>query len=155
MTHPLTEVREALAQMKKPEPCFERVDDYDGGYKIGFNDAIDEALATLDRFIAGKDMPRATYVQLTDKGLIRRWQDKPFDDGVLYVRADGQGWQDISSAPKGGRNFLVYTPDISSTFQVYRKQMDETFYCWRNGDNLQKRLAVKFTHWMPLPDVPK
>lgn len=45
-------VREALAQMKKPEPCFERVDDYDGGYKIGFNDAIEETLAALDRIEA-------------------------------------------------------------------------------------------------------
>jgi hypothetical protein len=55
VTHPLTEVREALEQMKMPEPCFERVDDYDGGYKIGFNEAIDQALATLDRVIEGKE----------------------------------------------------------------------------------------------------
>jgi len=34
------------------------------------------------------EKPSATYVQVTDKGLIRKWQDEPFAEGIKYVQAD-------------------------------------------------------------------
>jgi L-rhamnose mutarotase len=44
---------------------------------------------TLEAALLQKsERPKATYVQMTDNGLIRKWSDTPFSTGVRYVQAD-------------------------------------------------------------------
>lgn len=144
MTHPLTEVREALAFYANKKTTTQEI------YMEGGKAAI-KALATLDSFIAGQDMPRVTYVQLTDKGLIRKWQDKPFEDGVLYVRADGQGWKPIETAPE---EIVLVTSQTNEIFYAFKDYKG----VWRAPDPCGGGTYILFdkpTHWLPLPEPPK
>lgn len=162
MTHPLTEVREALAQMlgaidanaiDSPHVRHAQTGEDTHKWHEEWEQRGKQALATLDRFIAGQDMPRVTYVQLTDKGLIRKWQDKPFDDGVLYVRADVQGWQDISSAPKDGTRIIGWSPTYKRPFICWWKEMEN---CWESyGTAIFDENGEHVTHWQPLPPPPE
>lgn len=77
-------------------------------------------------------------------------------------------WQPISTAPKDGTNFLIFTTERGiSTGQMYREAVgysaEKDAQEWREywtdftvGDwGMEEYRELNPTHWMPLPEPPK
>jgi hypothetical protein len=63
----------------------------------------------------------------------------------------GVVWQQIETAPAGGKNVLTFSPDTG--YKVAWSMEGET---WVAGDEDEKSFIIaQPTHWMPLPSPPQ
>ena len=81
-------------------------------------------------------------------------------DGVTTEMALLEGapspWQPIETAPTHGQAFLVWCPQNTCTFAVYRREDSKQFYLWGGASTtLRDQFSLTPTRWMPLPDAPK
>lgn len=86
-------------------------------------------------------------------------------------REEGDGWQDISTAPLTGERVLVLVPTTEAPFQTvarwhaqfeneYNPEDDEYHYrgAWTDGTvfdwGMEEYAELEPTHWRPLPPPP-
>lgn len=88
---------------------------------------------------------------------IKRMEEREieFFSAIDKLRKERE-WQPIETAPRDGRSFLVHSFNNRCEYIVYREpESADSFRCWRNNDDLEKRLYIRFDRWMPLSPPPK
>ena len=64
-------------------------------------------------------------------------------------------WQPIETAPKDGRQILVFDGKEMAAAEYYQAKDGSAF--WEIGHSERARLYLRktLTHWMPLPEPPE
>jgi hypothetical protein len=114
--------------------------------------AKDAEIARLTRALAD-----AGHRQLEQGERLIEWRDRA-EQAEAQLRAEGQGWQPIETAPKDGRPLWLcdLNPPFGMLHRGYVGRWSSRAYQGMNAsqwEDMEKRGTLP-THWMPLPAPP-